>query len=130
MSISLASYTFGTLTTHQCVEAGPYDFQNMVGRFFGAVGETELRDEQKGRFLRLPAIWVGYNSKALLEAGLNAIEDQSNQLHGTLTVDGATWQNVTFLALERQGQPFYDGSGVNKWCHRGMLLFRQLQRNS
>lgn len=134
MTISIVTteetYNFGSLSTHQVPMLEPFEFQNHLGRFFGAVGETEIRDEQKGRWIRVPALFTEFVSKVTLEAALTTVDDKANTLHGTLTVDSVTYSNVTFLSLERQGQPFYDGSGVNKWIQRGVLVFRQLKRNS
>lgn len=107
MTLSQDSYTFAGLTLHQdVIPEDTHEAHNVIGQFFGVIGEAVILDSPKGRELSMTGTLVGYATYASLMTAFDAINAQQNQLSGTLTVTLAgsshDYPNCTFKGATRE----------------------------
>eukprot|EP00913_Durusdinium_trenchii_P028459 g26687.t1 len=105
MPLSHGGYNFLGNTTHgDVVPAGPFELSDVRTKFFGVIGESEIRGEPGGRDLTCRMTLRGYASETALIAAFNEIASKANQLTGTLTVTGnlaKTFGNCTFKGVAK-----------------------------
>lgn len=129
MAISHDGYDFENQHHGDIRPTSPPRLQLVVAEFAGLDGESHLVGGLTGRELTCRYLMDGYASRTALKTATDAIHAQTGQLTGTITITGnlaRTIPKCTFLGfVHEEGR--YDGSGVNGWFVRGLLIWRQRQ---
>lgn len=126
MALTLGSATFsGGLNLYGRPLFGPFDAPTVRAAFAGSQGEIELRDVGKGRQIIIP-FRVGASSEANLLTALQTLSEWAGQKHGTLTLDGVEFPNVTFDGFDPRDRYRPVVSNGTLWLQHGTLRFRQL----
>lgn len=132
MSITHSSFTFFSNPSGTIQVAEPHAPPIAIGQFFGVHGESHIIGETYGADLICEYRFQGYSTIALLRTDEKTLESKIGKLKGTLTqtISGndRAYQQCTFLGFRPFEPPFLDGSGVNGWVMRGILLWRQRRR--
>lgn len=122
MSISLASYSYGT-PLHGAIKDAPYAHTIEPQTFFGLAGAYILIGQPTHRPLTLEATYAGYATEALLRAAVADLTEHQGDA-GDLTVNSIVWPNCVFMSFEPAEPPFFDlVSGT--WVQRGVLRWMQ-----
>lgn len=124
MALLHDAYTFES-AKHGVLEFGPLETPLIQSQFNGVYGIGIIADESKVQQVWCRAWIEGYESVALLQAAVDAIQLKQGQLTGTLTVSGPAAIEVpkcTFAAFDPE-RPFFDGALVHGWVCRGRLVW-------
>lgn len=132
MSLSHSSFTFFSNPSGTIQVLDPHRPAISVGQFFAVNGESHIIGETHGADLGCEYRFQGYNTVTLLRDDEKTLESKYGKLTGTLTqtISGntRTYQQCTFIGFRAFESPWLDGSGVNGWIMRGILLWRQRKR--
>lgn len=124
VTLGAGSFNFGN-PLHGTLKESPWDQPVAVQSYFGIKGELHLIGKAQGRDLELDIMLYNGADEAAVRTATAAIGVEQG-LSGTLTINGLTWTNVRFVSFTPSEAPWQDGSGINGWCLRGVLKFRQI----
>jgi hypothetical protein len=132
MSQTLSHSAIDLITTygiHEGEDPQEWQFNLYSGQFPGVRGETHLKDKMKGRDIPIVVRYRGFETRALLEAAMDELEDYKGN-DGSLVVDDRTYESCTFASMRRVERTFPDGSGLHGWTVKVLLVFRQREPNA
>lgn len=132
MSLSQNSFVFFSNPSGVIQVIEPHRPVIAVGQFFGVIGESHIIGDPHGADLACEYRFQNYSTIANLRTHEKNLEARYGKLTGTLTqtIAGAdrAYKQCTFIGFRSFEPPFLDGSGVNGWVMRGILLWRQRRR--
>lgn len=129
MSVSLGVTQLGG-SVHGTIKPGPWEYARSVQSFFGVVGEVHLQGRLRGRDLTCWLLLENYSSHANLQAAIetiNGLISTSGTVTWVFNGDSDTYADCVFNGFVPDEDPWLDASGVNDWCCKGQLTFRQIK---
>lgn len=113
---------------HGVMEMQPWEMPVQSFQVPGVLGVAHLVDMTKSRHIACEIRWQGYETYALLESAIAALDAFNGVLRGTVYFTGpleGAFPKCTFIGFERTSKARYDGSGLNGWWIEGRLHWIQ-----
>jgi hypothetical protein len=129
MTIAMTTMTTGS-NLHGTIQPKPWDESRSVQTWFGVTGEYHLFGRLHGRDFQAWMQFVGYTSHNLIQGAIESMNAQIGEF-GTVTYtvgsDIKTFSNCIFRGFTPEEDPWLDGSAINGWNCRGLLVWRQIK---